>query len=247
MARGQWGEGKELSLVKRRTPCPLLHRFLAFAVRAPALALAVLAAVAIATPVLAAPDTPEVRQGHGAFRTGLFTRPGAGYVTPEVEYGLTDRLAVRVLGSEGSYTNSFSETLSERRAGLTLKYEVDPRLAVEAFTEQGWQEGLPAGSWNGFGLYAGQQFGPLYASLKAQAVAQPFGSTYRWLDLLTAAGSFALTPQLNLLGAVNATLDFGTEWQGSYGLEWQASQALAVYLNRYTGSDSTEIGAEYRF
>ncbi|HHW15445.1 MAG TPA: hypothetical protein GXX28_11020, partial [Firmicutes bacterium] len=68
-----------------------------------------------------------------------------------------------------------------------------------------------------------------------------------WYSQVTAAGSYPLTPHLNLLGGVTATLSYGTDWESSYGLEWQANRQLALYVNRFPNRDQTQVGAEYRF
>lgn len=229
--------------MNRRKHRRTARRF-AFAILAPLAA--VLCLLALAGPVLAAPETPKVTAGHGTVSASYFTSPSSMYFTPAFEYGLTDRLAVGVLASGGRYEDSRLGTVTDRRTNLTLKYELNPNLALEAFTEHGW-DSLSSGTMNGFGLFAGQRFGKLYASLRARAQEVPFYGTYRWFDQLTAAGSYALTPQVNLLGTATALLDVGTTWSGSYGLEWQVNRELALYVNRFTNSDATELGAEYRF
>lgn len=194
-------------------------------------------------PALAAPETPQVRQGHGVVSSAYSWDTGYRGLTSVLEYGLTDRLAVRGAWSEGRYDIWPDQS---HQWSVTGKYSLSPNLALEAFTEHGWDD-ASSGSLYGFGLFTGKQYGPLYASLRAQAVAYPYGDTSWWVNELTAAGTYQLTRNLNLLGSVTATLDVGTEWNGSYGLEYQATPQLAFQLNRFTASNTTQVGAEYLF
>ncbi|MGE5509445.1 MAG: hypothetical protein ACM3RP_13330, partial [Chitinophagales bacterium] len=209
---------------------------IAFAIAAFSLAL-------FTVPALAAPETPQVRQGHGAAAAAYSWDTGYRGLVSAFEYGLTDRLAVRGVWDEGRYDTWPDQS---HQWSVSAKYGLSPNLALEAFAERGWDE-VSSGNLYGFGLFTGQQFGPLYASLRAQAIAYPFWGSYRWADELTAAGTYQLTRNLNLLGSVKATLDFGTSWSGSYGVEYQATPQLAFQVNRFTGSDATQVGAELRF
>ncbi|HHW15723.1 MAG TPA: hypothetical protein GXX28_12460, partial [Firmicutes bacterium] len=138
--------------MKRRN---ILHRFATVAI-APAALLLGLALLAL--PVLAAPETPVVRRGHGSFNFGYYRQPGVTAVEPGVEYGLTDRLAVKGLWHETSFDDP--QRQNDYQVNLGLKYEVSPNLAVEAFTERGWDE-LDSGTAYGFGIFAGKRFGQL--------------------------------------------------------------------------------------
>ncbi|MDI6871738.1 MAG: hypothetical protein QME79_10370 [Bacillota bacterium] len=222
----------------------IVHRFL--------LASAVLLCLAFpATPAAAAPETPEVRRGHGVLAFTAFTQSGEVFPEPSlefgpaVEYGLTDRAAVRAFWHEQRYNDPRSR--DSRLADLGLKYEVTPDLAVEGFVESNWDDRNSATVY-GFGLFAGKQFGRAYGSVRWQALALPYLGEYYWYDQLAATGSYALTPQLNFLGGVTATLDVGIDWRGSYGLEWQPDSNWAICVSRFTDRrDLTQLGVEYRF
>lgn len=219
----------------------ILHRFVTAAI-APA---ALLLGLALLTaPVLAAPETPVVRPGHGSFTFDYYREPGVTAVEPGAEYGLTDQLAVKGLWHETSFDDP--QRQNDHQVSLGLKYEVSPNLAVEGFTERGWDE-VDSGTAYGFGLLAGKHFGPLYASLRWQEIGIPVYGERLWYSQVTAVGSYPLTPQLNLLGGVTATLSYGTAWEASYGLEWQANRQLALHVNRFPDRDQTQVGAEYRF
>ncbi len=205
-----------------------LRRLLALAVTGALLCLSAL----LTSPVLAAPETPEVRLDHGALTFDTFLRPGSQVGGPTVEYGATDRIGLRAQWSDG--------------LSLAARYELNPNLALEGYLAPDWDGGLGEAEY-GFGLFTGERFGPLYASLRWREAGFPVNGLRIWLNQIVAAGSYTVLPRLSLLGSVTATLAAGTDWQGSYGLEWQVTPAAAVYVNRFTGDDLTQIGAEYRF
>lgn len=201
-------------------------------------------------PAWAAPETPQVIREHGTLSTSVYTAPGTLHIAPGVSYGVTDNLGIQITGSKGSYDPSTGSPFqSDDRIGVTLKYELSPELAVEGFVNHRRLDDLSE-TMNGFGIFAGRQFGPLYASLRWRAVEVPYAedSAIRvWIDQLTAAGSYAVAPRVSLVGTATASLDVGSYWEGSFGLEWQPTPNTAVFLQRFTGLDSTELGLEYRF
>ncbi|MGE5552928.1 MAG: hypothetical protein ACM3XZ_03265 [Betaproteobacteria bacterium] len=198
--------------------------------------LVLLAFAAFVGPALAAPETPQVNQGHGTLAVNLYTWPGGSELEPVAEYGLTDRLAVRTILGDVRHDESLFRQLA-------VKYEIQPNLAVEGFFEP-WPEGQSA---SGFGVFFGQQFGPLYASVRWQAVGLPYLGERLWVDQVRLAGSYALGPHFNLLGAAEADLEIGTDWHYVYGLEWQVNRNLAAYVNHHTRDGANQLGLEYRF
>jgi hypothetical protein len=184
------------------------------------------------SPVAAAPERPEVRLARGVVTFDAFLRPTAREGGPTLEYGATERFGIRAQWLGG--------------LNLGVKYEVSPNLALEGYVAPSGRGGLKEAEY-GFGLLAGQQFGPLYASLRWREAGFPVDGTRIWLNQLVAMGSYSVSPQANLLGSLTATLGVGVDWRASYGVEWQATQEAAVYVNRFPSDDLTQVGVEYRF